>query len=212
MNLNMKPMIYTILTIMALISFGYMHSASAGTLNSNDVQSAGFSDLTDADKALVIKEVADKVAASKLKTAQGGLPTATESVESAQKWVDIASGMGRGIVTLVKELGVTVNEFLKTPAGLMTIGLLAFHVMGKAIIHVAAGVVMPFVIIPLWIWSYRRICLHAEVTVERTGLFKYKKTFKAHDSDDGGIAVYRAVHWVMFALFGIVEMVVLFNW
>ena len=89
-----------------------MVSISAWAGNTSDaVNSAGFSKLTEAEKAEVIKIVADK-ASSK----DSSVPVALTE-DRVEKWVKIGSNIGQGLAGAAKEVGVAVNDFSQTPVG-----------------------------------------------------------------------------------------------
>jgi hypothetical protein len=158
--------------VMFLITLGWMQTASADALlDSNTIHSAGWDKLTEIQKAAIIKQVTEGAA----QTNNSGLPAADE----AQKWVNVSSGIGKGLVAMVKELGVTINEFITTPAGILAMGMLVWHVMGNEIIHVVYGSILFVVWVPIWIHMYRTVCIpKKKVTMERTGMFNWKRTIE----------------------------------
>lgn len=105
-------------------------------INSDDVVSAGFNSLTDQQKAEVIKSVADQ----KLKTESTS--TQAETVDTAQKWVNLGASIGKGLASSAKELGIAVNDFAKTSVGQWTMFLIIFSVIGNDIIHIGVGLIV----------------------------------------------------------------------
>ncbi len=104
---------------------------------SDAVNSAGFNKLSEAEKAEVIKMVADKAA----EKGTGTIPhLATE--EKVEKWVKIGSNIGQGLAGAAKEVGVAVNDFAKTPVGQMTMVLIVWHMIGAQLIHLFGGILI----------------------------------------------------------------------
>ena len=101
------------------------------------VNSAGFSKLSEAEKAEVIKMVADKAA-----TKEAGMIPQLASEDKVEKWVKIGSNIGQGLAGAAKEVGVAVNDFAKTPVGQMTMVLIVWHMIGAQLIHVFGGILI----------------------------------------------------------------------
>ena len=117
-----------------------MVSISAWAGNTSDaVNSAGFSKLTEAEKAEVIKIVADK-ASSK----DSSVPVALTE-DRVEKWVKIGSNIGQGLAGAAKEVGVAVNDFSQTPVGQLTMLLIVWHMIGAQLIHVFGGIMIRIV-------------------------------------------------------------------
>jgi hypothetical protein len=119
--------------IIAIVALMFSFNAFAA-LSSDSVNNAGFSRLSEAQKADIIKQVAD--ASSK----NGSVEAPNE--EKVEKWVKIGSQVGQGLAGAAKELGVAVNDFSKTPVGQLTMALIVWHMMGGVIVHVVAGVLI----------------------------------------------------------------------
>ena len=112
-----------------------MVSVSAWTGNTSDaVNSAGFSKLSEAEKAEVIKMVADKASQKDV------IPSMTK--DKVEKWVKIGSNIGQGLAGAAKEVGVAVNDFATTPVGQLTMMLIVWHMIGAQLIHVFGGIMI----------------------------------------------------------------------
>ncbi len=123
----------------AIVALMFSFNAFAA-LTTDSVANAGFSKLTEAQKAEVIKQIAD--ASSKNKD------VVVPSEEKVEKWVKIGSQVGQGLAGAAKELGVAVNDFAKTPVGQLTMALIVWHMMGRVIVHVVGGVLI--MVVGLW--------------------------------------------------------------
>ena len=86
-------------------------STSALAIDSRTVDSAGFDKLSDQQRAEIVKLVADKASQAKHQTE-------TAAVDQAERWVNIGSQVGKGMVGAAKEMGVAVNEFANSPVGM----------------------------------------------------------------------------------------------
>lgn len=192
----MKKLAFVFVLIGIVISFGYMHSASAESLNSQTVNDAGWEKLTPGEQAAIIQQVTAKSAG---KTDQS---TSKVTPENFEKWVSAGTSVGKGLASIVKELGITVNEFVQTPAGKIGVGVLVWHVMGNELIRVVFGVILLFVWIPIWISMYRNYCFpKSKVTSERTGLFQSKRTveYREVNEDTNGWRITLLIAFVVFA-------------
>jgi len=190
----MNRLAFVFVVIMFLIAGGYMHSASAAdSLNTQSITDAGWYKLTPAQQATILQQVASQSVDKK---------DPTVSPENFQKWVDAGTSVGKGLASIVKELGITVNEFLTTPAGKIGIAALIAHVFGHEIINVIGVMVGLCIWLPIWIYTYRRICVLQTVTMERTGFWHYKKTVvyrKNGDSYESENTNYWRI-WMLIAL------------
>lgn len=191
----MKRLAFVFVLIGILISFGYMHSASADTLSSQTVTDAGWDKLTPQQQAAILATVTSQTA---------GKSTEPSKVnpENFEKWVNAGASVGKGLASIVKELGITVNEFVQTPAGKIGVGVLVWHVMGNELIRVVFGTVLLFIWIPIWISMYRNYCFpKSRVTSERTGLFQYKSVveYREVSEDTNGWRITLLIAFVVFA-------------
>jgi hypothetical protein len=134
----MKKLLFVVLTIFAL-------SAHA-ELVSNDVRDAGFNKLTEVEKAEILKVVADKAAAN-TGSAAAALPTEAK----VEKYVDLGERIGKMVGSAAREVGSAANEFVKTPVGIMTMGLIMWHYMGGMILHFTGGLL----VIAITVWWFR---------------------------------------------------------
>lgn len=127
----MKKLFATILMIVSI-------SASAGAAwagnDSDTVRAAGFAKLSEAEKAEVIKIVAEKASTRDLPI--------TISEDKVEKWVNIGTNIGKGLAGAAKEVGVAVNDFSLTPVGQLTMALIVWHILGAQLVHVLGGILI----------------------------------------------------------------------
>lgn len=103
-------------------------SFNVNALDSNSVSSAGFSNLSDTQKAEVIQLVAQKAAINNGK--------GITSVESANEWLNIGERIGKGFAGAAKELGIAANQFADTPVGKWVAFLIIWHFFGAMAVHI----------------------------------------------------------------------------
>lgn len=103
-------------------------------IQSDAISSAGWSNLSEPQKAEILKQVADKAGTS----SAGEMPT----VQKVSEWVDIGQKIGQMMGGAAKEVGIAVNDFVKTPVGQWTMALIIWKFMGSAIIHLVGGVLV----------------------------------------------------------------------
>ncbi len=108
-------------------------------LTTDSVSNAGFSKLSEAQKAEIIKQIANQAAESKV---------SVPSEEKVEKWVKIGSQVGQGLAGAAKEVGIAVNDFAKTPVGQLTMMLIVWHMIGGVLVHIFGGILI--MVIGLW--------------------------------------------------------------
>lgn len=122
--------------------------ALAQSLNSETVKNAGFGKLSEAEKAEVVKMVADKVAAAEASVKKGPIDlekvvdAVTPTAEGVDKWLNVGEKFGKMIGGAARETGVAVNEFVKSPVGMLTAGLIVWNYMGNMLTHVFGGILV----------------------------------------------------------------------
>lgn len=103
-------------------------------LTTDSVSNAGFSRLSETEKAEIIKQIADKATDKASVTAP--------SEEKVEKWVKIGSQIGQGLSGAAKEVGIAVNDFAKTPVGQLTMMLIVWHMVGGVMVHIFGGILI----------------------------------------------------------------------
>lgn len=123
-----------LMMFMLLVSlFAPAHAA----LNSDSVAQAGFNKLTEQQKADILKQVADASAKSEVSTVVAGVtPTKVD------EWVTLGERIGKIMGGAAREVGIAVNDFVKTPVGQLTMFLIVWKVMGGMLIHLAGGLIV----------------------------------------------------------------------
>lgn len=118
--------------------------------------------LTAAQKA----SLEEKAAQMKKENLTNNLPS---SPKQFQEWAEVGTAVGKGLVSVAKEIGVEANAFATTPLGKISIGLLIWKVMGNDIIQILLGAVMFLTFIPMWVYFFRRLCVIRTIEQTPTG-------------------------------------------
>lgn len=130
------------------------------TLCFADIDTTGLTKSQKAELAVQAAKLAENNEAPKIPT-----PPVVEQVD---KWVAIGANVGKGLAGAAKELGVAANEFVQTPVGKITAGLIIWKVAGNDIMYLGKHFVlapMIFIIaLSFWTWFFRRTCLDITVT------------------------------------------------
>lgn len=129
-----------------------------------------------------------KLAAETSKTAV----VSTMTPERVSEWAQISEQFAKALGIAAKEVGVSINEFMGTPAGIITTAVILWTVLGK---DVLAGIGL-ILITCLLIWINRRIWFsHYDKTpvvegrVFKTGGKDILRYSKWADMSDSGITM-----------------------
>jgi hypothetical protein len=125
----MQP-VYLLIAIMAIL---FCPMAFAQT-SASSISSLDVSKLTAEQKATLIANVAalekeEKSPANVSKTIR------TE----AEAWGDLGGNMGRAAVSAAKEIGMAANDFVQTPLGKVTMGIIVYKIVGASLLKVFFG-------------------------------------------------------------------------
>jgi hypothetical protein len=63
------------------------------------------------------------------------------------------------VAAVAKEVGVAVNDFVKTPVGIMTASVILYRFMGRDIIKLMSGMLFGIVGMSIWLYLLRRTAL-----------------------------------------------------
>lgn len=106
-------------------------------LTSDAARRAGFDTLTESQKAEVIKNIADAKARG-----EQNIAAQVSSPAKVNEWLDVGTKIGQMFGGAAKEVGIAVNDFVKTPVGQWTMAIIVWKYMGGAIIHVMGGLIV----------------------------------------------------------------------
>lgn len=113
--------------VCALIALGFAADASAATCSNSVSQISGLDSAT--KQQMIIQ--CEQAKLEKIKTAPQDIgDVSSETVEKMDKWSEISLKFAKALGVAAKELGIAVNGFLSTPAGVFTATLLAWKILG----------------------------------------------------------------------------------
>jgi hypothetical protein len=176
------------------------------------------SGLTEAQVAEIRAIAAKKVAETAAQAAKPGSDVTPEKVTAgvtlAATWgtqaAAAAEGFAKALGIAAKELNITINDFLKSPAGMLTAALIIWKMAGAAILHAIYGFIVLAVGLTMLRVLYTRLFTkeYKEVQYERffgafkgTKMVRVPKTFADLKNDGEWLAF-----WVMLIL-GVIVMV-----
>lgn len=84
-------------------------------------------------------------------------------VGNAQSWVGMGKEIGDAVNSSLQAITTQSNNFAQTPVGKLTVCLVIWKVVGDQAVHILGGVVILVLCVPIWLWSYRRMCMTRRV-------------------------------------------------
>ncbi len=157
----MKIITFTVLMLLCNVSYA---------IQSNSVDQAGFSQLTPVQQAEILKAIADKAAegqAQQQQAKEAAKKPEVATVDELQKWVNLSASIGKGFAEAARELGITANEFDKTPVGIITATLVVWNFVGHDIVAILSGLLI--IVVGL-------ICLRRMFNTRYTSKIEYSPT------------------------------------
>lgn len=145
-----------------------------------------------------IAEIKNRTEEMRAKTPEGQTQA---TIEKAQTYVEIGRSLGAGIGEAARSMGVAVNDFANTPVGRLATFAILWKVIGYDFIGIIFGVIWFTIMVPLWVYFFRRICLQGEVREffnNETGKL-IERRIEPLDLNDGDVAGYRFVGIIVLA-------------
>ena len=84
-------------------------------------------------------------------------------MSNAQSWVGMGKEIGDAVNSSLQAITTQSNNFAQTPVGKLTVCLVIWKVVGDQAVHILGGLLILILCVPIWIWSYRRICMTRRV-------------------------------------------------
>ncbi len=100
----------------------------------------------------------------KMKTNRG-----SDLPDQAKKYAEVGIMVGQALGGAAKELNVAVNEFSTTPVGQITMAIVAWKLLGHELMHFIIGGMCYAIMIIIWIWAFRRMCIIKNYTYHENG-------------------------------------------
>ena len=121
---------FVIATIFAMFSV-----LAQAQISIHDAGRAGFDKLSETEKAAIIQQIAEKNS--------NNVPIVGNiTPEKLDQFAQTGANIGKGLAAAAKEIGVAVNEFVETPVGILTVGLIVWHVIGDDIKGILGGILV----------------------------------------------------------------------
>lgn len=108
---------------------------------------------------------AEQITALQQQAANARNGTPDQTLENIKAYVEVGKGIGAGVGQAAKELNIAVNDFAKTPVGIVTVSLIVFKVAGGKIIGVFSGILWFLVWGPLWVYYFNRLGFPKKVEI-----------------------------------------------
>ena len=146
----------------------------------HDAGRAGFDKLSETEKAAIIQQIAEKNS--------NNVPIVGNiTPEKLDRFAQTGDNIGKGLAAAAKEIGVTVNEFVQTPVGILTVGLIVWHVVGDDIKGILGGILVWIIgFAAIRFVSNRAYPIRYEYDMQKTNVFgnyvvknKYRDDFSA---------------------------------
>ena len=139
---------------------------AAAQISSQSLEQAGFNKLSETQKAEIVAQIAKN---NEQKT---DLVDAKQLEVKAEKWVDLGERMGKMLGGAAKEVGVAVNDFVKTPVGQLTMLLIVWSYIGNALVHIFGGIFIIIVGLSMCMyWARRCVDVYTEYDPEKVDIF-----------------------------------------
>lgn len=198
------------IAVMALTLAAVGAQAAQSVVDTTGLSEAQVAEL----KAIAAKKVAETAAAATKGTAEVTPEKVTAGVALAATWgtqaAAAAEGFAKAMGIAARELNITINDFLKSPAGMLTAALIIWKMAGAAILHALYGAVVLVVGLTMLRVLYTRLFTKGYEKVEYTRFWgmwtgtkmvRIPKTFRDLEKDGEWLAF-----WVMLIL-GVIVMV-----
>src|SRR6266576_3674649 len=79
--------------------------------------------------------------------------------ENVSGWAGIGKEVGEAVNSSLQAITTQSNNFAQTSVGKLTVLLVIWKVIGDEFLHIAVGLLELVILLPIWIWSYRRVCI-----------------------------------------------------
>ncbi len=159
-----------IVALVAALSVATSAFSSHNSSKRVTIDASGLSEVQQAEIAAQVAKLKQQKTEAEQK-AQQVIPEQPKQVaEKLNQWAEFGKNLGSGLVATARELGVAANDFVKTPVGMITAGIIIYRFVGKDLINqsadlfrqilkVTVGSAFLVIGIPLWFYSMRRMLL-----------------------------------------------------
>lgn len=128
----MNPIIKSTLVAMLFL----FSSLSFAGLDSRGISAAGWEKLSVSQQADIMKKIEEGAT-----VASDAIPGAT-TLKKVDEYAQMGERIGKMMGGAAKEVGVQVNEFIKTPVGKWTMAIVIWKYIGAVLVHVIGGLLI----------------------------------------------------------------------
>ena len=130
------------------------------------------------------------------------------------EWAGVGKEVGEAVNSSLAAITTQSNNFAQTGVGRVTIALVVWKVLGDQAVHILGGIIEVIILLPLWLWSYRRVCLPRRIVIEESISNDKTKTrkWKLINEDETDLEVWRFTHIAIGAGFLIVILTTIFSY
>ncbi len=147
----MRNLIVLLAFMSFLMSASVVHAADHDILNMDGLDAAAQAELA--------------LQAAQLR--KDALVSTLPDVIKVEKYVSVGEQIGKALSSTARELGIEVNKFATTPVGMIAIFLIVWHFFGSMIVHLMFGSMWFSVLIPTWIYFFKRLAMNREETFHK---------------------------------------------
>lgn len=135
----------------------------------------------------------------------------TATIEQAHGWVGLGKEVGEAVNSSLGAITTQADNFSKTGVGKLTVALVVWKVLGDQAFHFVGGLIELLVFLPIFLWSYRRMCMTRRVRTSTKGLFR-EATWQVVEYDRRADFTPRIAHGLVAGVFSIVWLVTVFSY
>lgn len=114
-------------------------SFAATNINVSEIETIDVRKLTPEQKAQLMSQTVDMQKQAAVTIAQKPVNVSQTVRTEATAWGELGTNMGKAAVATAKEVGMAANEFVNTPLGKITMGIVIFKVMGAEVMSFITG-------------------------------------------------------------------------
>ncbi len=108
----------------------------------------------------------------------------TKTIDVAKEYVQLGEMIGKAFGSCAKELNVQVNDFITTPAGMLTISIICWKTIGRDMVHFGFGFLV--LVVGSWFWyicAYRPLKVASIEYGQGFWIFRSRKVTLKKDSE-----------------------------
>lgn len=110
-------------------------------INTNQLKDVGWDELSETQKLDILQSVTTNVKQNQQEQDKKLIPD-VDQIDNITKWATVGDQIGDSLVRTATHLGMTTNEFVKTPVGTIVIGLIIWKYLGSMIFHLFSGILV----------------------------------------------------------------------